>query len=97
LAAAHVQSLLSSNISMNTSGAGPLGSAREGILHWRREEVQSEALVQEGNIRSILEHLSGNYFRKYGKLATPDDLKVWEMSLRSMRVDCTQVRLQRLQ
>ena len=60
-------------------------------IHWPREEVQSLALVQEGDVEALLQHLASTYYEKHGELATEADLKLWGECLRSMRVDCTEV------
>jgi len=60
-------------------------------LHWSREEVKSEALVQDDDVPTLLEHLKRIYHEKHGKRATEKDLSVWDACLRSLRVDCTEV------
>ena len=67
------------------------GTADAEAVHWSREEVRSEALVQEGDVKALLEHLANTYQEKHGERATEDDLRVWGECLRSMRVDCTEV------
>ena len=61
-----------------------------GTVHWSREEVESTGLVQGDDVRKVLEHLSALYFQQHGKQPTVDDIKVWDLCLRSMRVDCTE-------
>jgi len=72
-----------------TRGHG--GGAEAEAIHWPREEVQSLALVQEGDVEALLQHLASTYYEKHGELATEADLKLWGECLRSMRVDCTEV------
>jgi hypothetical protein len=68
------------------------GPADAEAVHWSREEVRSAALVQEGDVKALLEHLANMYHEKHGERATEDDLRVWGECLRSMRVDCTEVK-----
>ena len=74
---------------LRVDGSG--GTADAEAVHWSREEVRSEALVQEGDVKALLEHLANTYKEKHGERATENDLRVWGECLRSMRVDCTEV------
>ena len=59
-------------------------------VHWSRDQVESAKLVQGDDVRLLLEHLSALYYQQHGKQPTVDEIKVWDVCLRSMRVDCTE-------
>ena len=61
--------------------------------HWSRKEVRRNALIQGEDVGEAIKRLRAMYFQKYGEHPGENDIRVWEMSLRAMRVDCTEAKM----